>query len=329
MDTLTGLLEGPRARGAFLLTSVLAPPWSLRIEDRAPVSVVTPARGTAWMLPDHGTPVLLHPGDVAVVRGPDPYTLADRPGTPVQITVGPDQRCSTAGGEDVTETRALGVRTWGDASGPDAAVLLSGTYRTPSAVGRRLLATMPALLVRPASGHDALVTMLAEEIGREEPAQGLVLDRLLDLLLIDVVRAWLATPGAGAPAWYGAQSDPLVGPALRLLHEHPAHPWTVASLAARVGTSRAGLARRFTALTGEPPMAYLTAWRMARAADLLHEPGATVASVARQVGYGSAFALSAAFKRIHGVSPREYREGGGDAPPCPAPVTATPRTVVL
>ena len=75
------------------------------------------------------------------------------------------------------------------------------------------------------------------------------------------------------------------------------------------GVSRAALARRFNDLVGEPPMAFLTGWRIALAADLLREPGATIGSVADQVGYGSPFALSTAFKRVRGVSPREYRAG--------------------
>ena len=101
----------------------------------------------------------------------------------------------------------------------------------------------------------------------------------------------------------------MVGRALRILHRDPAQPWTVAKLAAETGVSRAALARRFTELVGEPPMAYLAGWRLALAADLLREPDATVGSVARQVGYGSPFALSAAFKREHGVSPQQYRTG--------------------
>jgi AraC-like DNA-binding protein len=92
-----------------------------------------------------------------------------------------------------------------------------------------------------------------------------------------------------------------------MLHEDPGHPWTVATLAARTGLSRAALARRFTELVGEPPMTCLTGLRLALAADLLREPDATVAAVARRVGYGSAFALSAAFKRERGISPHEHR----------------------
>ena len=99
----------------------------------------------------------------------------------------------------------------------------------------------------------------------------------------------------------------MVGHALRLLHHDPARPWTVAELARETGVSRAALARRFHELVGEPPMTFLTGWRIALAADLLREPGATIASVADQVGYGTPFALSAAFKRVRGVSPKQHR----------------------
>ncbi|MFE7214928.1 AraC family transcriptional regulator [Streptomyces sp. NPDC057611] len=308
MDAITGLLEGPRARGAFLLKSVFNPPWALRIEDRAPISVVTMVHGEAWVRPDRAEPVRLRPGDVAVMRGPDPYVVSDALDTAVQITVGPDQRCNTPAGEDVTETMALGMRTWGDALGEGSAVMLSGTYLAPSEIGRRLLSTLPAAVVRPAGeGNDPLIGLLAEEMARDEPGQELVLDRLLDLLLVNVLRGWLADPDSRAPAWYRAQSDPVVGPALRLLHDNPAHSWTVESIARKVGVSRAQLARRFTAVVGEPPMAYLADWRLTLAADLLREPDTTVAMVARQVGYSSGFALSSAFKRVRGLSPQEYR----------------------
>jgi AraC-like DNA-binding protein len=94
---------------------------------------------------------------------------------------------------------------------------------------------------------------------------------------------------------------------LRILHDDPARPWTIAELATHVGISRAALARRFADLVGEPPMTYLTRWRLALAADRLLEPHATIDTVAREVGYSSAFALSTAFKRERGVSPREHR----------------------
>ena len=119
-------------------------------------------------------------------------------------------------------------------------------------------------------------------------------------------QGWRPPPGA-APGWYRAHGDPVVGPALRLLHHEPARPWSVESLARETGVSRAALARRFAELVGEPPMSFLTGWRLALAADLLRDPDATLAAVARQVGYGSPYALSTAFKRVRGVSPREHR----------------------
>ncbi|MFZ3475514.1 AraC family transcriptional regulator [Streptomyces sp. 4.24] len=299
MDTLTALLEGPKARSAFFIKSVFTPPWAVRIEDRAPLSVMTTVNGSAWLLPDGGEPVLVEPGQALLVRGPHPYTVGDDRETPVQIRVGPDQRCSRVDdGEDVSDSMALGVRTWGEEAG--SVVLLSGTYQEPGEIGGRLLDALPRVLVGPVD--PSLVTLLGGEISRSEPAQDVVLGRLLDLLVIGVVRDWLAERG-------GAESDPVTGPALRLLHENPAHGWTVESLARKVGVSRAALARRFTELVGEPPMTYLTGWRLALAADLLRDPSTTLASAAHQVGYSSAFALSTAFKRVRGISPRQFRAG--------------------
>jgi AraC-like DNA-binding protein len=314
MDALASLLDGPRARGAFLLRSVLRPPWSLRVQDRAPLTVVSVVRSVAWVLPDDGEPVRLSPGDVAVIRGPAPYTVADDPATPPRVVIHPGQRCTTPEGEPLSEAMALGLRTWGDRDG--VATMFTGTYQLDGEVSDRLLRALPTLLVLPADAWDAsLLPLLDEELSRDAPGQEAILDRLLDLLLTAVLRAWFSRPEAEVPGWYRAQGDPVVGPALRTLHEDPAGPWTVAALAARAGVSRAALARRFTDLVGEPPMTYLTGLRLAMAADLLREPDATLSAVARRVGYGSAFALSAAFKRERGLSPQEYRTAGLGVPP--------------
>jgi AraC-like DNA-binding protein len=177
-----------------------------------------------------------------------------------------------------------------------------------------LLAALPPVLVVPAAdvaGH--VMDMVLGEIQRDEPGQQSVLDRWLDLALITTLRAWFARPESHAPGWYQAQSDPVVGLALRLLHEEPAHPWSVVELADRTGVSRASLARRFSGLVGEAPMAYLTGWRIAMAADLLRETTDTVESIARKVGYANAFALSVAFKRVRGTSPTAHRRASNAA----------------
>ncbi|TDD07717.1 AraC family transcriptional regulator [Nonomuraea diastatica] len=301
MDQLTALLDGPRAHGAFLLRSLLDPPWSLRIQDEAPLSVIAQVQGESWIRFDDGEPVRLEPGQVAIARGPEPYTVADEPGTKPQVVIHPGQHCTTLDGEVLYQTLDLSLRTWGN-SADGGTVLLTGTYNLEGEVSRRLLEALPQLIVQPGG---PIISLLGAEIVKDEPGQEAVLDRLLDLLLIAVLRAHFATNEA--PGWYQAMSDPVVGKAMRMLHNNPAHPWTVAALATEVGVSRAALARRFTELVGEPPMSFLTDWRLALAADLLREPDATIGSVARKVGYGSPFALSAAFKRVRGVSPQGHR----------------------
>jgi AraC-like DNA-binding protein len=311
MDALAGFLNGPRARGAFLLRSVMDPPWSLRIRDEAPLSVAAVARGHAWVSYDDETRELLRAGDVALFRGPDHYTVADAPDTPPQVIIHPGQVCTTVDGVSVAESMSQGVRTWGNAAG-GGTVVLTGTYDGDGEIGRRLVDALPRLVVLRSDEWDCpFVALLAEEIGKDDIGQEAVLDRLLDLLVVAALRTWFAR--AEAPAWFRAHADPVVGHALRLLHNNPAQPWTVASLAAEVAVSRAALARRFTDLVGESPMAFLTEWRLALAADLLLEPDATVGAVARRVGYSSPFTFSTAFKRRYGVSPQGHRRRAADA----------------
>jgi AraC-like DNA-binding protein len=307
MDALTGLLDGPRAQGAFLLRSVLDSPWSIRIEDEAPLTVVAVVRGSAWLLPQDGEARLLRPGRVAVLRGPDHYTVADTATRAPTVFIRPGQVSTTFDGEELCEAMDLGQRSWGNS--PDGeTMMLTGTYQSPSEVSRLLLGALPPVIVLAEDDWNCpFLDLLGAEMVRDAPGQELVLDRLLDLVLIDALRAWLARPDSAAPAWYRAHGDAVVGTALRLMHDNPGQPWTVASLAQAAGVSRAALARRFTELVGIPPMAYLTEWRLALAADLLREPAETIGSVARKVGYGSAFALSTAFKRIRGVSPHQHR----------------------
>ncbi|MFF5301233.1 AraC family transcriptional regulator [Streptomyces sp. NPDC013161] len=311
MDALAGLLEGPRARGAFMIRACFDPPWAVRIEDRAPLTVMLMVRGDAWITPDTGERIRLRAGDLAIARGPAPYTCGDTPDTAPQAVILPGAECHYPDGTPLNGSMDLGVRTWGDR--PDGStVMLIGTYLMRGEINGRLLDALPPLLSLPAEVWECPLTpLLMDEIVRDEPAQEVVLDRLLDLLVIAALRAWFSRPEAEAPAWYRAQADPVVGRVLRLLQDDPAHPWTVASLAAKAGVSRAALARRFTDLVGEPPMSYLTAWRLALTADRLRDTEDTIGAIARQVGYGSAFALSSAFKRVYGVSPQEHRTRAG------------------
>ncbi|MEV4897989.1 AraC family transcriptional regulator, partial [Nonomuraea sp. NPDC055795] len=190
----------------------------------------------------------------------------------------------------------------------DRTVLLTGSYEIGGEVARRLLRVLPPMLVvSDEHGCSTMAEYLEFQLLSGRPGHQLVLDRLLDWLLVCTLREWFARPEAVVPGWYAALGDDVVGPALRAIHGSPAEPWTLASLAEAASVSRTTLAKRFTELVGEPPLAYLTGWRMALAADMLTEPAATVASVARKVGYADAFGFSAAFKRVLGKSPTAYR----------------------
>lgn len=307
MDVIAGLLDGPRARRAFLLRCTLDPPWALRVEDEAPLSVVAMLRGRACFAVDGGRPQWLAAGDVALLRGPDHYLFADDPATRPQAIIHPGQRCTTPDGQDVPEMRAFGVRRWGNAA-DGATEILTGTYNLESEVSRRLLdALPPQLVLHGDEWQTPILGLLADEMPRDDVGQDAVLDRLLDLLLIHAVRAWFARSASQAPGWFRAQNDPVVGQAVRLLHDNPAQAWTLASLASQTRVSRATLARRFTEVVGQPPMEYLTEWRLTLAADLILDPAETLASVATKVGYGSGYALSAAFKRVRGIRPGHHR----------------------
>jgi AraC-like DNA-binding protein len=322
MDAFSAFLDGPRARSAFLLKAVMSPPWSIRVADRAPLTVIAIARGEAWTVDAQGAEFLLREGDVAVVREPEPYLFADSPDTTPQAIIHPGQRCTSVDGHDLAIPMGLGVRTWGNDPEGDTVALI-GTYEQVGESGRMLLAALPPMLALAADQWDSpLVGLLEAEITRADAGQSAVLDRLLDLLLVAAVRSWFAADDRRSPGWYRAQSDPVVGRVLNLIHDQPEQPWSVASLAAEAGVSRAWLARRFHQLVGKPPMAYLTDVRLSLAADLLAERGVTVASVATRVGYATPYSFSAAFKRVRGVNPSALRRAGQGAPQPPPALTA-------
>ncbi|MCK8678367.1 AraC family transcriptional regulator [Streptomyces lichenis] len=320
-DALSGLLQDVRPQGALFDQSVVNPPWSLRFLDAAPLSLLTMVSGGGWVVPDGGEPVRVLQGDVAIVTGPEPYTVADDPGTPQLVLVHSGDRCTTPGGALVVGD-ALPMCGPGPAvDGQGGAKLLRGTFQVRGSVSERVLTALPRVALVPATpeGCPAL-EMIEAELRRDAPGRQVMLDRLLDLLLVCALREWFELPGAQAPSWYRAHADPVVGRALKLMHGDPARGWTVASLAAEAGVSRARFARRFGELVGQSPMAYLTEWRICRAADLLARTDATVDAVSRQVGYANAYALSVAFKRTRGIRPTEHRararaqRGAGQGP---------------
>jgi AraC-like DNA-binding protein len=313
MDALSDLLHRARPSNAAVRQLIQRPPWSLTYADAPALTVVATLGGQASVRIDDqpgAEPVRLAAGDIALISAVGQYTIADSPTTPPQLMIRGGRKQVIEGGPAAGIQQVLAPRTYGDGL-PDATVMLRGAFDLHGTMGERLLSTLPALAVVPAGPRtQAVLELLTSEAARDEAGQDAVLHRLLDLVLVLALRAWYAGPGAAHPGWYRALADPAIGHALRLLHEDPARRWTVAELATEVGLSRATFAARFTGLVGEPPLGYLTTWRMTLAADLLRDADATIAAVAREVGYADAFAFSSAFKRARGVSPSVWRQPG-------------------
>ncbi|NJQ03490.1 AraC family transcriptional regulator [Streptomyces zingiberis] len=318
MDVFSDLIRGVRAHGSLFGSSVLSPPWALHFVDGAPLTLCTVLTGAGWIVPEGHPPEPLRARETVVVRGPGTFTFVDEVGTRAEPVVC-GEGCATP--EQGGTRHRLGWHDEGGPGGdgagpPGATTLIVGAYPVRGEISRRLLDALPVVLRADDGGTgDAVLDHLAAEVGVDAPGQQAVLDRLLDWMLVCTLREWFDRPGGEPPAWWAAQRDPVVGDALRLLHADPAAPWTVAALAGRTGVSRSTLAKRFTELVGEPPLAYLTRWRMTLAADrLLEREDATVAEVARAVGYSDPFGFSAAFKRVRGVSPSVFRSAAPAAP---------------
>jgi len=305
VDVLADLLHRARAHGAVFAHSTFHAPWGLEITDHGPLSFHAILGGGAWLLPPEeagSEPIRLEAGDVALVRSPYAHRLVDDPATPTRpISMAEEWRVPG----DPYRYRNDGVG--------QPTVLLCGAFRFEGDICAGLLDALPPVLcLHGGEGEDIVslhgaVRLLAAEFSRDAPGQQAVLDRLLDLLLVFALRSWFRRPDAAAPPWYRALDDPEIGNALRLIHAEPARAWTVDSLAANVGLSRAAFARRFAGLVTEPPLTYLTRWRMAIAAELLRETDSTIATVAREVGYQNEFAFATAFRRVVGDAPTRYR----------------------
>ncbi len=174
-----------------------------------------------------------------------------------------------------------------------------------------LIATLPRLLHLPAEGRSALseqfATFAAAESAARRPGSEALLERLSEMMFVDAIRRHVEHMPPQSTGWLAGLRDRYVGRALALLHERPAAAWTIDDLSSQVGLSRSALHERFVSLIGQPPVQYLTNWRMQLASRLLLEGRSTVAAVAVDVGYDSEAAFARAFKRLVGMPPAAWR----------------------
>ncbi|MFD9794313.1 AraC family transcriptional regulator [Streptomyces sp. NPDC059070] len=306
MDILTEALASMRTGHPASVRTNGRAPWGLRLPPVAGAGFHVVLYGTCWLVPlenapSHREPIPLSPGDVVFLRDGRGHILADHPATPAREA----EARQFQGGSPIGS-----VSLGGD--GPETS-LLCGNYHLDQGRPHPLVRQLPEVIHLPTrhGRHpelSAAVQLLGAELENPRAGSDGIVPGLIDSLLLYILRAWLEDqPPAGAQGWAAALGDPAVAPALAAMHDDPSAQWTVESLAERAGLSRAAFARRFAALVGEPPMAYLTRWRMTTAARLLRESDAPLTKVAARTGYGSEFAFAKAFKREYGQAPGGYR----------------------
>ncbi len=292
-----------RLHSRVFCRSELKAPWgmSLPASDFAHFHVVE--RGGAWLRLKGQPPLALAGGDLVVVPHGTGHMLTDSPATKARPLAEMAGTRPHPGGCTVMRSQGGGAETQ----------LVCGSFRFERREAHPLLALLPPVIhLRPAQGEAtewlaATLRFLAWETREGRPGTEAIVSRLTDVIFVQVLRAWVDSLPEGSGGWLGALRDRQVGAALGHIHRAPEQPWTNASLASAVGMSRSRFAARFSALVGEPPLAYLTRWRMETAAELLDEPGLGLGEVAARVGYESEAAFSKAFRRQFGAPPSAWR----------------------
>jgi AraC-like DNA-binding protein len=310
MDILSDMLEMVRLESTVFAQTWLRPPWGIRADGREQFAFHVLPHGGGRLEVEGLDPVDVGAGDVVLLAPGRSHALRDRIGSPVR-----DLRDLLA--EGVFDPRRAGRRSRGDSAD---AYLICGCFRFADVGSDRLIGALPTLIhVRgedPTAGPwlAQTIRLLADEATADRPGATTVVKRLCDALFIYVLRSHLAGLPTEETSWLRALVDPQIGEALRLIHAEPAAPWTVAKLAASAGMSRSAFAARFTDLVGEPPMGYVSRWRLRQAAVALRTTRREVAEIAASAGYESTAAFSKAFRRLIGAPPAAYRRAGADSP---------------
>lgn len=310
MDPLEDVLQHAGVRSHLSVGLEAGGDWAVRFDPPADFGIKfnTVTRGAARIEVAGEAPADLAPGDCFLLTRPRPFTL--RGGAPTEETPAADI------------FRGVSVARAG--AGADTRIIGGSFTFTPGAAADRLLAALPAVVHVPAgTGSAETLAWALRRIDAElrEPLAGeLVSEHLAMVMFVHVLRVHLAR--GGTTGWLAALDDATVAPALRAMHEHPEHAWTVGELAQRAAVSRSTMAARFTRVVGQAPLDYLTSWRIDLAADRLRTTDDTLAVIARATGYGSESALSTAFKRRTGTSPASYRRTGSRLSAGPRPSRA-------
>ena len=321
VDVLSDVLRAARLTGALFFPMEVSSPWLDEVPAAtAFASILLPGaehvvsyhivrRGGCWAALHGEAPVWLEAGDVFVVPQGDAYMMGSAPdlrSTLPRHAAMEFFRMMASASAPLTVTEGGG--------GPERAQVICGFLGCDIRAFNPVLEALPRVLYlrrQPGTRADSRLSQLVElalaESQERQPGTRCILLRLSELLFIEVVRRHLDSLTEEHTGWLAGLRDPMAGHALALLHHRPADPWSLERLAREIGVSRSTLAERFTGLVGQPPMRYLTRWRIQLACRLLCDDAAKVSAVALDVGYQSEAAFSRAFKANVGTSPATWR----------------------
>lgn len=314
-DVLSDVLRAVRLTGAVFFDFDLSSPWVVEAPPSREIAArVMPgaqrvieyhliARGAGWGSGVGQAPIRLREGDLIVFPQGDAHVLSSAPG----MREAPDMSAFAR----LPTTRPVVYELGG--GGPERARIVCCFLGCDERPFNPLLTALPSVIHLSAASPQAttgwlgtLLSIAARESGSERPGGENVLARLSELMFVETIRRYIETLPPAETGWLAGLRDPVVGQALAALHGEASEPWTVDRLARTVGVSRSVLAERFTAMVGQPPMQYLTLWRMQLASRMLAR-GGQIAAVAAAVGYESEAAFSRAFKKLVGQAPATWR----------------------
>ncbi|HVB39988.1 MAG TPA: AraC family transcriptional regulator [Terriglobales bacterium] len=310
MDPFSEILSGVKLTGAVFFTAYFSAPWGVSA-PAAPLTVAAPhlmlyhmvVDGEAAVATRDGQVLDLNAGDVVVLPHGQAHDMSSKGAKPPFLNYSIVEAKIQAG--DLTPLRAGG--------GGATSRLVCGYLACDPCLSRPILDGLPAVfkinIRADPSGQwlESSILHLVEEAGSGHAGSEAMLAKLSEAMVVDILRRYVDQLPERHKGWLTGVRDPVVGKCLSLLHSRAAQPWTIAMLAAEVGMSRSALVERFTRYLAEPPMAYLTRWRLQLAARSLAGTARGVAAIAAEVGYESEAAFNRAFKREFGEPPGRYR----------------------
>jgi AraC-like DNA-binding protein len=314
MDAFSEVLSAVKLKGALFFNAEFSSPWGIaapRSDSMAPdllpgaehlIIFHLLIEGSAFVQLEGGRPIGLSAGDIVIFPHGDPHRFGN--GEPSQVLDGEGMLA-------LIRCRGLGPMRAGGTG--EVTRFVCGYMACDPQLCRPILAGLPRVLkvnVRSrASGRwlEDSILRLVEEVDSAQPGSQAMLAKLSEALFVETLRQYVGGLPAEETGWLAGARDEVVGKSLAILHSRVDHPWTIAELSKEVGMSRSALLERFARYLSEPPMAYLTRWRLQLAARRLTSTPRSVAEISGEVGYESEAAFSRAFKREFGSPPAKFR----------------------